>query len=61
MNASIDVTNIRIETPRLILRPWEKTDTQDLFAYASVPGVGEMAGWTHHQSIEKSAYTYIIT
>ena len=55
MNASIDVTNIRIATPRLILRPWEKTDTQDLFEYASVPGVGEMAGWSHHQSIEESA------
>ena len=55
MNASIDVTNIRIETPRLILRPWEKTDTQDLFEYASVPGVGEMAGWTHHKSMEESA------
>ena len=55
MNASIDVTNIRIETPRLILRLWEKSDTQDLFEYASVPGVGEMAGWSHHQSIEESA------
>ncbi|MBE6940783.1 MAG: GNAT family N-acetyltransferase [Ruminococcaceae bacterium] len=55
MNAKIDVTNIRIETPRLILRPWKKTDLQDLFEYASVPGVGEMAGWTHHQSMEESA------
>jgi ribosomal-protein-alanine N-acetyltransferase len=54
MNAKIDVTNIRIETPRLILRPWEKVDLQDLFEYASVPGVGEMAGWTHHESMEES-------
>ena len=54
MNAPIDVTNIRIETPRLILRPWEMTDLQDLYEYASVPGVGEMAGWTHHDSLEKS-------
>lgn len=54
MNANIDVTNIRIETPRMILRPWEISDLQDLFEYASVPGVGEMAGWTHHQSIEES-------
>ena len=55
MNAKIDVTNIKIETQRLILRPWEKTDLQDLYEYASVPGVGEMAGWTHHQSIKESA------
>ncbi len=54
MNAKIDVTNIRIETPRLILRPWEKTDLQDFFAYASVPGVGEMAGWSHHKDMAES-------
>ena len=55
MNAPIDVTNIQIETARLLLRPWKMSDLQDLYEYASVPGVGEMAGWTHHQSIEESA------
>ena len=54
MNAPIDVTDIKIETPRLVLRPWEKSDLQDMFEYASVPGVGEMAGWSHHKSIEES-------
>ena len=54
MNAPIDVTNIRIETPRLILRPWLESDLEDLYAYASVPGVGEMAGWPHHSSIADS-------
>ena len=54
MNAPIDVTNIRIETPRLILRPWTQDDLQDLYEYASVDGVGEMAGWNHHQSLEES-------
>ncbi len=54
MNAPIDVTGIRIQTPRLILRPWHQEDLQDFFAYASVPGVGEMAGWTHHGSMEES-------
>lgn len=54
MNAPVDVTNIRIETERLILRPWENTDLQDLYEYASVEGVGEKAGWKHHQSIEES-------
>lgn len=54
MNARIDVTNIYVETPRLILRPWEMKDLADLYAYASVPGVGEMAGWNHHKNLEES-------
>ena len=54
MNASIDVTNIRIETERLILRPWQISDLNDLYEYASVPGVGEMAGWNHHKSQEET-------
>ena len=54
MNAPIDVTGIRIETERLILRPWTEMDLDDLFEYASVPGVGEMAGWKPHQSRDQS-------
>ena len=54
MNAPFDVTDIRIETPRLILRPWQDTDLDDLFEYARVSGVGEMAGWRHHENIEVS-------
>ena len=54
MNATIDVTNIQIETQRLILRPWRMTDLQDLFEYARIDGVGEMAGWCHHRSEEES-------
>lgn len=54
MNAPVDVTNIRIETERLILRPWRESDLNDLYEYASVPGVGEMAGWRHHKSVEES-------
>ncbi len=54
MNAPVDVTNIRIETERLILRPWRESDLDDFYAYASVPGVGEMAGWIHHKSKEQS-------
>lgn len=52
MNAPIDVTGIRIETDRLILRPWQETDLEDCFEYAKVPGVGEMAGWPHHKSMD---------
>lgn len=54
MNASIDVTDIRIETDRLILRAWRESDVNDLYEYASVRGVGENAGWNPHQSIEES-------
>lgn len=54
MNAPIDVTNVCIETPRLILRPWSENDLADLYEYASVPGVGEMAGWNHHKDMDES-------
>ncbi len=54
MNAPIDVSNTIIRTERLVLRPWRRSDLDDFFEYASVPGVGEMAGWGHHRSIEDS-------
>ena len=50
----IDISNTRIETPRLILRPWQDSDLEDFYTYASEEGVGEMAGWAHHQSMEES-------
>ena len=54
MNAPVDVTNIRIETDRLILRPWRQEDLEDFYEYARVDGVGQMAGWQPHESMEKS-------
>jgi len=30
------------------------SDLDDFFEYASVPGVGEMAGWPHHAGIDTS-------
>ena len=54
MNASFKINGVIIETERLILRPFEMTDLADFYEYASVPGVGEMAGWKHHESIEES-------
>lgn len=54
MNAPVDVTNIRLETPRLILRPWRQSDLDDFYEYASVDGVGQMAGWQPHESVQKS-------
>ena len=44
MNAPIDVTGVELHTQRLTLRPWRQSDLQDFFEYASVEGVGQMAG-----------------
>ena len=54
MDVQIDITNTKIETQRLILRSWAESDVNDFYEYASVEGVGEMAGWKHHDSIEVS-------
>lgn len=54
MIAPVDVTNIRIETERLILRAWRESDVEDFYEYAKVDGVGQMAGWSPHQSMEES-------
>lgn len=54
MIAPVDVTNIRIETDRLILRAWRETDVEDFYEYAKVDGVGQMAGWLPHKDIEES-------
>ncbi|TJX13577.1 GNAT family N-acetyltransferase [Tissierella creatinini] len=54
MDIQIDVSNIVIETERLILKAFTKEDLHDLYSYSSIPGVGEMAGWPHHESIETS-------
>ncbi len=48
MNAEIDVSQVTLKTERLILRPWRQEDLDDLFEYASVPEIGEMAGWPPH-------------
>ena len=55
MNALVDITGIVLETDRLILREWKETDVNDFFEYASVDGVGQMAGWQPHKSIDESA------
>ena len=54
INAQINISNVILETDRLILRAWEITDLDDFFEYASVEGVGEKAGWEHHKSKDKS-------
>ena len=54
MNAAIDISQVVLQTERLILRPWKAVDLDDFFEYASVDGVGQMAGWLPHQSREES-------
>ena len=43
-----------MNTERLVLRPWREADLEDFFEYASVDGVGQMAGWPPHKSMEES-------
>ena len=50
MNKNIDISNVVLCTERLVLRPWRKTDIEDFFEYASVEGVGQMAGWLPHKN-----------
>jgi|LSQX01.3.fsa_nt_gb ribosomal-protein-alanine N-acetyltransferase len=54
MDVAIDLTGVFIETERLVLRGWRADDLADLYVYASVDGVGEMAGWRRHQSLDES-------
>ena len=54
MNAEIDISNVKLETERLVPRAWEITDLDNFFEYASVSGVGEKAGWEHHKNKDKS-------
>lgn len=43
-----------LKTKRLILRPIERTDADDVFDYASHPSVGPSAGWKPHTSVRDS-------
>lgn len=54
MNTPIDISAVTLQTERLTLRPWRETDLQDFYAYASVDGVGQMAGWMPHQSVDET-------
>ena len=54
MLAPVDITGVYLETEHLILRLWTMDDLEDFYAYASIDGLGQMAGWTPHKSIEES-------
>ena len=44
----------RFETERLILRPWNTGDAEELYRYAKDERVGPTAGWPVHTSVENS-------
>lgn len=54
MNKNIDISNVILKTERLILRPWTLGDVDYFYEYASVDGVGQMAGWIPHKNKEES-------
>lgn len=43
-----------MQTDRIILRPWQKSDAEALYKYASDKDVGVRAGWPPHKSVEES-------
>ncbi len=45
---------MNIETERLILRAWQKSDALWLYEYAKDPAVGPAAGWPVHTSVQNS-------
>ena len=43
-----------LETERLILRPWQEDDAEQLYKHAGDADVGPSAGWPPHTSVENS-------
>ncbi len=54
MNAPVDISQIRLKTPRLILRGWQQKDLSDLLEYSRIPEVGQMAGWDALETREQA-------
>ncbi|MEA4933311.1 MAG: GNAT family N-acetyltransferase [Lawsonibacter sp.] len=47
---------MRLETARLILRPFALSDAEDLYEYGKDGRVGPIAGWPVHKSLEESRH-----
>lgn len=45
---------MELQTPRLLLRPWEESDAEALYELAKDPDVGPAAGWNVHKDVEES-------
>lgn len=52
MDIKVDFTDLVIKTDRLLLRTFRDSDLEDFYQYAKTPGLGEMAGWPHHESLD---------
>ena len=52
MDIIIDFTDLVIKTDRLVLRAFRDSDLEDFYEYAKIPGLGEMAGWPHHENLD---------
>ena len=46
----------RLETERLILRPWDDFDAEELFELAKEPEIGFWCGWEPHKHIRDSLF-----
>jgi len=58
MLAEVTFRPPRIETPRLLLRGWEPSDAEEVFAYASDPEVARYMSWPRHETIA-DAYSFL--
>ena len=54
MNVSVDVSGVDLQTERLRLRPFRRSDLEDFYEYAREPRVGPMAGWRPHGDISET-------
>lgn len=45
---------MELQTPRLLLRPWEEADAEALYELAKDPDVGPAAGWNVHKDADES-------
>lgn len=46
---------MKLYTERLILRPWQESDANDLYEYAKDERVGPIAGWPLIKVLKKAA------
>lgn len=51
-----DISEMVIETERLLLGKWTEDDAESLFTYAKNPNVVPIARWPPHKDIESSRY-----
>ena len=49
-----------LHTKHLLLRPWEITDAEALYAQAHNPIIGKRCGWNPHKSVLSKAHSFAI-